>query len=243
MSQEEVNNIYFLVRNYLEKRNEKAYPTEFDKLQPTDKLVALTSSMLVRKKALLFEPEITSDLIDIQSDIGELKGLEHRIKPFSSILEKTVSDSLDYNGSFKRAANNINDSVRYTFVIQDDIYIEKVDECLHRLEDLGYQVIDVKNKWNSVEFKGISARIVSKNNDDIFEIQFHTPLAYRIKEGDDDISKENSTRTLYLVSRDKRAPEWLRLKVDKLRIYMQTFIDIPRGAIEYMYDPDVRRLK
>ena len=243
MTQEEINSTYNLVIDYLRKRNEKIYPSDFDKLPPTDKFLALTCSVLTKKKADLVEPEITKDLLNLQGEIGILKGLEHRVKSISSILEKVVSDSLDYNGSFKRAANNINDSVRYTFVIPDELYIEKVDDCLHKLESLGYQVIDLKNRWNSIEYKGINVRLVSKNKDDIFEIQFHTPLAYRIKEGDDLERKENSTRTLYQVSRDKGAPEWLRLKADKLRIYLQTFIKIPEGAIDYMYNPEIRRSK
>ncbi len=243
MTQEEVNNTYYLVKDYLKKRDEKEYPTDFDKLITEDKYLALLYSKLVQKKAKLIEPEITNDLMRIQNDIGILKGLEHRVKPFSSILEKTVSDSVDYDGSYFRSSKNINDSVRYTFVIPEDIYIEKVDECLHKLEDLGYQVIALKNKWGSIEFKGINARLVAKNNDDIFEIQFHTPMAYRIKEGNDSKERENSTRTLYQVSRDKAAPEWLRLRADKLRIYLQTFINVPEGALDYMYDPEIRRRK
>ena len=243
MTQEEVNNTYCLVKRYLKKREDKEYPTDYDFLTPSDKFLALTYSKLASKKAIEIEGEITNDLLEIQNEIGVLKGLEHRIKPFSSILEKTVADSVDYKGSYERAAKNINDSVRYTFVIDDDEYIEKVDLCLHKLEELGYQVVDLKNKWSSVEFKGINARLVDKNNENIFEIQFHTPIGYRIKEGDDSSSVEKSTRTLYQVSRDKRAPEWLRLKADRLRIYLQTFIKIPNGALEYMYDPEIRRLK
>lgn len=240
LTQEEVRNTYRLVKQYLKKREEKIYTTDIDKLTSTDKLLAIIYSKLVRKKAEQLEPEITNDLLSIESDIGILKGLEHRVKPFSSILEKTVADSVDYNGSYKRASSNINDSIRYTFVINDNDYVEKVDSCLHTLEDMGYTIIALKNKWNSIEFKGINVRLVAKNNNDIFEIQFHTPLAYRIKEGEDKESRENSTRMLYQVSRDKAAPKWLRLKADKLRIYLQTFIEVPEGAIEYMYDPEIK---
>ena len=243
MNQEEVNSTYILVKRYLKKREEKEYPTDFDSLTSIDKLLALMYSELVKKKALAIEEDITHDLISLQSEIGILKGLEHRIKPFSSILEKTVADSHDYNGSYERASKNINDSVRYTFVIPDDIYIEKIDECLHRLEEIGYQVVEFKNKWGSSEFKGINVRLVAKNNDDIFEIQFHTPIAYRIKEGEDAETSDKSTRALYQVSRDKMAPQWLRLRADKLRRYLQTFITIPIGALEYEYDRDIRRSK
>ena len=243
MTQEEVNNTYYLVKDYLRKRDEKEYLTDFDKLSLYDKIRVLTGSKLLRKRAEAIIREVTNDLLDLEGDIGVLRGLEHRIKPFASIVEKTVADSVDYGGSFERAARNINDSVRFTFVIPDDVYVEKIDECLHTLEDLGYQVVEFKNKWNKQEFKGINVRLVAKNNEDIFEIQFHTPLAYKIKEGDDRESKEHSTRSLYQVSRDESAPEWLRLKADKLRIYLQTFIEVPVGALDYTYEPNIRRMK
>ena len=243
MSQEEVNNTYYLVHNYLKKREEKEYLTDYDKLSATDKLRVLACSRLSKLRAETIGVEVTSDIIDLESDIGELKGLEHRIKPFASIVEKTVSDSIDYNGSYERAARNINDTLRFTFVIPDNLYIDKIDECLHKLESMGYQVIEFKNKWNSIEFKGINVRLVAKNNEDIFEIQFHTPIAYKIKEGDDLTSGKYSTRSLYQVSRDDSAPEWLRLKADKLRIYLQQFIEVPVGALEYTYNPEIRRVK
>ena len=242
MTQSEVNNTYFLVKDYLRRRDEENL-TEFDKLSETDQYRVLVSSMLLKKRAEAVVSEITNDLLDIECNIGVLKGLEYRLKPFSSIVEKTISDSVDYNGSYERAARNINDSIRFTFVIPDDIYVLKIDECLHTLESMGYQVIEFKNKWNKLEYKGISARLTDKKNDNIFEIQFHTPLAYKIKEGDDLESQEHSTRSLYRVSRDDGAPEWLRLKVDKLRIYLQSFIETPEGALDYMYDSQIRRVR
>ena len=121
MTQDEVNNTYYLVKSYLRKRDEKEYLTEFDRLSSTDKMRVLISSKLLRKKAESIISEVTNDLLDIESDIGELKGLEHRLKPFTSIVEKTISDSVDYGGSFERASRNINDSVRFTFVIKDDL--------------------------------------------------------------------------------------------------------------------------
>ena len=239
---EECNIINRQVKEYLRQREEKQYPSEYDLLNTGDKLLVLFYSKLVRKNAEVIEEEITNDLKVLEkSGIGTLKSLKHRLKPMASIVEKIVSDSEDYDNSYERAANNICDAVRYTFVINDDLYTEKIDECLHKLEEMGYEVIDLKNKWDSKEYKGINVRIVAKNKKDIFELQFHTPFAYRIKEGPNENSTEGSTRDLYRVSRDKHAPKWLRLKADRLRIYLQSFINIPEGIIGYMYDPDIKR--
>lgn len=241
LTREECLEIDRQVKEYLEERELKRYPSEYDLLSTADKLRVLFYSKLVRKKAEAIEEDITKDLKVLEtSGIGELKSLNHRLKSMPSILEKIVSDSEDYDNSYERAANNICDAVRYTFVIDDSLYTDKVDECLHNLEDLGYEVIDLKNKWESKEYKGINVRIVAKNKKDVFELQFHTPLAYRIKEGDGKTTK-GSTRDLYRVSRDKMAPKWLRIKADRLRVYLQSFINIPEGVIGYTYDPDVKR--
>ena len=97
---------------------------------------------LLSKKAEEMEPGITKDLKDLELDgIGKLVSLEHRKKPITSIIEKIIADSKSerYKGSYKRAADNICDTVRYTFIISDDMYTKKLDECLHMLEDMGYE--------------------------------------------------------------------------------------------------------
>lgn len=239
---EECNAINQEVKDYLKKREEKKYLSSYDLLNPTDKLLVLFHSKLISKKAESIEEEITRDLKVLESEgIGRLKALEHRLKSMSSILEKVVADSRDYNGSYERAANNICDAVRYTFIINQDLYTINLEKCLHKLEDMGYEVVDFKNKWDNKEYKGINVRIVSKNKEDIFELQFHTPLSYRIKEGAKDNSTEGSTRDLYRVSRDKDAPKWLRLKADRLRRYLQSFIEIPNGVIGYNFESGIKR--
>lgn len=239
---DECNLIYRQVKDYLQKREEKIYNTKYDLLNTSDKLLVLLYSKLLRKKAEEIEEDTTKDLVFLeQSGIGILKSLENRLKPISSIVEKITNESINYNGSFERAANFMYDTLRYTFVINDDIYLEKLDECLHKLESMGYLVIDLKNKWSDEYYKDINVRVVSKNKKDIFEIQFHTPLSYRIKEGVNEESKKNSTRDLYRVSRDREAPRWLRARADDLRRYLQTFIKIPDGIIDYTYNSNIKR--
>ena len=219
----------------MEKKEKREYPRSFDLLTSTDKLLALMYSELVKKKALSIEEEITRDLISLQSEIGTLKGLEHRIKERDRIIDKIISDSADYDGEFSDAASNIRDIIRFTFVIPDELYVKKIDECLHRLEELGYVVVEIKNSWKREDYKDINVRLRALNGVDVFEIQFHTPISYRVKEGDDESSKENSTRILYNVYRDTECNPFLRAKIKQLRIFLQTMVPAPTGALEYEF--------
>lgn len=253
MTIEECLSIKRDVEEYLRSKQNKEQITSYDLLSDHDKLLVLMYAKLLSKKAEEMEPGITKDLKDLELDgIGKLVSLEHRKKTITSIIEKIIADSKSerYKGSYKRAADNICDTVRYTFIIPDDIYTEKLDECLHMLEDMGYEVIDFKNKWGELAYKGVNVRISTKDHKEIFELQFHTPLGYRIKEGvsygdttkvDETPFKIGSTRSLYQVSRDDDAPEWLRIRADRLRSYLQTFIDTPKGILDYMYDRDIKR--
>ena len=255
LTEEECLSIKRDVEEYLRSKQNKEQDSSYDLLNDRDKILVLTYARLLSKKAEVMEPAITKDLKDLELDgIGKLASLEHRRKPITSIIEKIIADSKSerYQGSYQRAANNICDTVRYTFVIPDDIYTEKLDECLHMLEDMGYEVIDFKNKWGELAYKGVNVRISTKDHKEIFELQFHTPRGYQIKEGvsygdevskqlDETILKIGSTRSLYKVSRDEDAPEWLRIRADRLRTFLQTFIETPGGILDYMYDRDIKR--
>ena len=241
MTQDEINNVYYLVMQYLQEKSEKNYPSEFDLLNESEQEMIISYCKEIRRRALEYEPSITDDLIDMELEIGTLMELEHRIKPLESIIKKTVSDGI--GGNYQEAASKLKDIVRYTFVVNDNIYVLKIDECLHRLENMGYQVLEFKNNWDKPYFKGINVRLATKDSQNIFEIQFHTPFAYRTKEGTDLESKKSSTRNLYIVSKDRKAPEWLRLQVNRLRRHLQSYIKIPEGAIGYRYNSNVMYLE
>ena len=188
-------------------------------------------------KSKLLEPSISKDLISLLEDgVSELKSFDHRLKDMESIKRKIISDSKDYDGSYQRAADNITDAIRYTFVLPGDEYVSKVDEYLHKLESMGYVVIDFKNRWGKKYYQGYNVILEcpSPYNKEVFEVQFHTPYGYQIKEG--------STRDLYQVVRDDDiSPEVVELKqkANKLRRIFQKSVPIPEGAIEYNYDSDI----
>ena len=196
----------------------KNHITSYDRLPDgKHRRIVFNNANKLYNKSKLLEPSISKDLISLLGDgIGELKSFDHRLKDMESIKRKIISDSKDYDGSYQRAADNITDAIRYTFVLPDDEYVSKVDEYLHKLEGIGY------------------VECPSPNEKEVFELQFHTPYGYQIKEG--------STRDLYQVVRDDDiSPEVIELKqkANKLRRIFQKSVPIPNGAIEYNYDPEI----
>ncbi len=184
------------------------------------------------KKAELIEPAISLDVSGlVEPEYSELRGFEHRLKTIRSLRRKIIADSKDYQGSYLEAANNLSDVVRYTIVIPDELYVEKVDEYLNKLESIGYTIIDFKNNWGKDTCQGYNVRLGNKDGNGRFELQFHTPFGYQIKEG--------STRDLYEVIRDENADleaVILKIKAEKLRRALQKRVPVPKGAIEYKYN-------
>lgn len=235
MNAEEYFEIREEVSAFLEEKNRKKI-SAFDKLSSNHKRVVLDNANLVYARSKLIEPAISRDLLSIiDSSVSEFKSFEHRLKTLESLKRKIIADSKEYEGSYLRAANNICDGVRYTIVIDDDMYVLKVDEYLHKLEDMGYFVVDFKNNWGKPFYQGFNVRICCPNREDIFELQFHTMYGYHIKEG--------STRDLYQVVRDedmsKRAIE-LKKKANRLREFFQKTVRIPNMALEYDFSSRIR---
>ncbi len=208
--------------------------TDYEALSSEHKKIVDDVVRDVYERAKSIEPKISRDLISLVIDErAYLISFEHRLKTIAGLQRKIIADSKDYNGSYKRAAYNICDSVRYTIVIPDDEYILKVDEYLHRLESMGYDVIDVKNNWGKPAYQGINVRLAVSENNDLFELQFHTPVGYQIKEG--------NTRDLYQVIREESAPLELKTRANNLRILLQTKVIAPVDALGYQYDSEIKR--
>jgi len=224
------------ISSFLEERA-KTNISSFDKL-PTNKhkQIVLKNAEIVLEKSKLIEPTISKDLFTLtEFGISEFKSLEHRIKDLEGLKRKIISDSKDYEGSFSKAAEHLRDGVRYTIVLPDDMYVLKTDEYLHKIEDMGYTIEEFKNCWGKPLYQGFNVIIKCPNTDDCFELQFHTPFGYQIKEG--------STRDLYQVVRDDDiSPEVIELKqkANKLRRIFQGSVPIPDGAKEYDYNSDKR---
>ncbi len=226
--------IRYEVQIYLQSKIHKESPSLFDELDEENKKIVSDYAKSIYEKSKLLEPSISSDLASLlEPNISQFASFSNRLKTMEGLKRKIISDSKDYNGSYYRATHNICDSIRYTILIPDDFYVTKVDEYLHRIEDMGYQVLEVKNNWGKPYYQGINVRIGTLDKKEIFELQFHTPFGYQIKEG--------STRDLYEVVRDINAPANLARQADKLRRIFQSRVKAPNGAIGYEYDSTMKR--
>jgi long-subunit acyl-CoA synthetase (AMP-forming) len=74
-----------------------------------------------------------------------MAGLEHRLKTEKSLARKIQNDSVEYNGNVERAADNINDAVRYTLLFEPDVYTESAIKTIDGMRDAGYQFERIKN--------------------------------------------------------------------------------------------------
>ncbi|MFC5468421.1 minor capsid protein [Cohnella suwonensis] len=133
------------------------------------------------------EPKITTDLKEISTNTGtDLVGLEYRLKTRSSYLRKVNSDSqnsLDAKVISDTIAGT-NDIIRYTFQAADDKLTAAFFDVTQAMEEKGYVRHKLKNTWNDKRnpYKGINGIFVSPSGQR-FEVQFHTPESFELKNG------------------------------------------------------------
>lgn len=187
----------------------------------------------IESRAKFYGSIITSELLELQEDqISYFVELEHRFKTRFRIREKILQKMVVDKRTMRDAINGIYDALRFTIVISDDVYTDKVEEYLHKIESFGYKVIRFKNAWGNEYYQGINVSFIDQDGFK-FELQFHTPNGYSIKEG--------KLRDVYNIIRDPESPPDLVKKSNAIRKYYQAQVRIPVGALGYQYDSDVKK--
>jgi hypothetical protein len=132
------------------------------------------------------ETNITELLIEIESKTPNVKlfSLNTNLKTKNSIIEKILLKS---NPKTIEEVNldNINDIIRYTFIINTNEYIKKTHFIFNLLvNELKFNVLNmnkVQNRWDYGDgYQGINIILVRGTLK--FELQFHTPESIEIKE-------------------------------------------------------------
>ena len=133
------------------------------------------------------EPRITNDVISAVSNSGcKMYGLEYRLKQPTSMAGKIASDAKEKNISYKEAANDIKDSIRYTSVSNTKDFVKNYFAIKTDLEKKGYSEIKCKNYFDSfkqgkVMHKAVQSTFRDKSGN-VFELQFQTPSSQAAKE-------------------------------------------------------------
>jgi len=130
------------------------------------------------------EPELTQMMKGLADKKGSslyLRGLKNRQKPVESLALKAQRLQNLFDGDLTDSITSMNDPLRYTFE-SDDVnkYTNDVLGVISALAKKGHNA-SVTNYWTSGDpYKGINV-MVDHPDGFFYEIQFHTPSSYRLK--------------------------------------------------------------
>lgn len=121
--------------------------------------------------------------------VNEDGSIAYAVKSVSSTAGKIKRDIADADHfdhvkmSPVEAGAKLHDLNRYTILYQPGRYSEAVDESVAELRRMGYEV-KVKDFWldHSNPYQGINTQVFDPKTKSWFELQFHTPESFDIKE-------------------------------------------------------------
>jgi len=108
--------------------------------------------------------------------------LHWRMKDLDSTSRKIQTYARDRGLTFDQAAEQISDSLRYTYVLSEDEYIKAIQEAMQKFAELGYK----NNKFDPAwllrpDYKGLNINLVSPQGVRM-ELQFHTSQSFYVKD-------------------------------------------------------------
>lgn len=173
--------------------NKSILPDVFDALDEGEKLKNIEALKNMSPDALKFynkcadcEKLISKDVKGIVEECGgTLAGFDYRLKTPASFLEKIGPRAALKGISEKEMLSEINDVIRYTEIADKDKLVDSFNKTMDDLKGKGYKVKAVKNTWNDVNnpYKGVNSVLESPNGQK-FELQFHTPESFELKQGE-----------------------------------------------------------
>ncbi|MGN6710711.1 minor capsid protein [Anaerocolumna jejuensis] len=143
-------------------------------------LKAQVKGMSYYDRAVLNEPEITSQVKKTAESVGmDSLGLEYRVKTKDSFLEKIRKNYSPDGNEYE-----IKDIIRYTLGADANNLADKTLQIIDKFEKEGYNTIRVKNTWGpDSSYNGVNTFIKAPTGQ-IFEMQYHTPESFELKNGE-----------------------------------------------------------
>ena len=99
---------------------------------------------------------------------------------FKEKLTKMIRDEPDKQP--QEHCGEIHDGIRYTFLAEAEFYSHTVSAACDQLKHQDYELLVLKNTWGNLEYKGINSRWRDPISGMLFEVQFHTPESWSVKQ-------------------------------------------------------------
>ena len=162
--------------------------------------------------------------IEAEDPDRRLVGFDNRLKGKARLAEKVTravdeQPDLTYDSAFAV----VKDAIRYTLQYPDERYTAGVWADIERLGELGFERVDRRNTWESDVYKGINSRWRVPENDQVFEVQFHTEASYQTKQ---------ETHAAYERLRDPATPKDEQERLVEYQRSVNARVPTPPGATD-----------
>ncbi|WP_460198945.1 XopAD/skwp family type III secretion system effector [Xanthomonas campestris pv. passiflorae] len=157
-------------------------------VQPQD-IAAEAQALLGRARQM--EPQVTDMLQRIAARHGgQLAGTQHQLKSYGSLQEKLKQLVALKKQTLEEAAAGVNDALRYSVVLEPQDFTVGLRATLAALDDQGHARVKLTNQFTDYPpvFKAINVTLRSPEGA-LWEIQFHTPETFALKERFHDLYK------------------------------------------------------
>ncbi|WP_343230472.1 XopAD/skwp family type III secretion system effector [Xanthomonas euvesicatoria] len=157
-------------------------------VQPQD--IAVQAQALLGR-ARQMEPQVTDMLQRIAArHDGQLAGTQHQLKSLGSLKEKLTQRMALKKQTLEEAAAGVNDALRYSVVLDPQDFTAGLRAVLAALDDQGHARVKLTNQFTVYPpvFKAINVTLRSPDGA-LWEIQFHTPETFALKERFHDLYK------------------------------------------------------
>ncbi|QWN18174.1 XopAD/skwp family type III secretion system effector [Xanthomonas citri] len=157
-------------------------------VQPQD--IAVQAQALLGR-ARQMEPQVTDMLQRIAGRHGgQLAGTQHQLKSFGSLQDKLKQRMALKKQPLDEAAASVNDALRYSVVLEPQGFTAGLRAVLAALDDQGHARVKLTNQFTVYPpvFKAINVTLRSPDGA-LWEIQFHTPETFALKERLHDLYK------------------------------------------------------
>ena len=167
--------------------------------------------------------------VEAASPDGRLAGLEHMLKGEDRLKEK-IADYLRAPGvTVRGAVGKVPDAVRFTLIYDLNRYAEGVLGDVDRLKAEGFELIKLKNLWDTDQYKGVNSQWRRPDTGLRFEMQFHTA---------DSLEAKELTHEAYERLRSKTASAAEERELEEYQRRVNVRLAIPPGTDEIKDFPE-----